>query len=110
MRSLLLDELSSQDVAKVRQYLEEQATASGLEDLYWIELAPELLADLQAAHHHCQPHRFAVEVGQDFVKLELLIRPADSLRCECGAYASHEQRGFILETADRMVAELGLRT
>jgi len=97
-------------VAKVRHYLAEQATASGLEDIYWIELAPELLTDLQAAHHRCQPHRFAVEVGQDFVKLELLIRPAGSLRCECGAYASHGQRGFILETADRMVAELCLRT
>lgn len=110
MRSLLLDELSSQDVAKVRQHLKEQATASGLEDLYWIELPSELLADLQTAHQHCQPHRLAVEVGQDFVKFELLIRPVGSLRCECGAYASDEQRRFILETADRMVAELCLRT
>ena len=110
MRSLLLDELSNQDVARVRQYLEERAAASGLEDLYWIELAPELLTGLQAAHQHCQPHRLAVEVGRDFVKFELLVRPADSLRCECGAYASHEQRGFILETADRMVADLCLRT
>ena len=110
MRSLLLDELSGPDVAKVREYLDERATASGLEDLYWIELAPELLTGLQAAHPDCQPHRFAVELGQDFVKLEMLIRPADSLRCPCGGYASPEQRGFILETADRLVAELGLRT
>ena len=110
MRAILLDELRPDDVAKVTDYLDAQATLSGIEGLYWVDLDDGLLTSLQAEHKDCQPHRFAIEVGHDFVKLELFIRSAAGLRCPCAAYASEEQRRFILAMADRLIDELSLKT
>lgn len=110
MRAILLDELSPQEMAKVRAYLHRQAKPSGLADLFWIELPREALSQDQADHPDCQPHRFAVELGPDFVKLELFIRPAQGLRCPCAAYATERQRLLVWEAAERLISELSLRT
>ena len=110
MRALLFDELGPQEVAKVRAHLENSALPSALDGLYWVELDDSLLTAVQADHQACQPHRFAVEVGPDFVKLELFIRPAQGLRCHCAGYATPRQRRFILEMADRLIEDLSLQT
>ncbi len=110
MRALIFDELRREDVARVREYLAERATAAGIEDIYWVEMAEDRLTGDQAEHVHCQPHRFAVEVGKDFIKIELFIRPAEGLRCHCAGYAEADQRNFIIDWADRLVIETNLKT
>lgn len=110
MRALLLDELEPRDVARVREYLDREAKVSGIEGLYWVELPPESLSPEQLRHHDCRPHRFAVEVGEDRIKVELLVRPAVGLRCTCCQMADPDQRGWILAWADRLTEELGLST
>ena len=110
MRTLVLDELRPADMPRVKVYLEEHATPSEVEGLYWMELDEDLLTDEQAGHERCRPHRFAAELGPDFLKLELLIRPADGLRCQCSGYATGKQRRAILAWADRLIADLNLST
>jgi hypothetical protein len=51
-----------------------------------------------------------VELGDDFVRFELLIRSRQTMRCACIGYATRQQRDFILAFADRLVEELALRT
>jgi hypothetical protein len=110
MRQYLLDEISRGDIPRLREYLGQHASASGLEDIFWVDLSPDLLSPEQFAHQDCQPFRFAVEVGETFVRFEFLIRSEKTMRCACIAYATRQQRDFILAFADRLVADLSLRT
>jgi len=110
MRHYQLDELRRNDIPRVRDYLQEHAQASSLEGIWWVDLPEDLLSPEQFAHSDCRPFRFAVELGDDFVRFEFLIRSEQTMRCACIGYATRLQRDFILAFADRLVEELALRT
>lgn len=110
MRQYLLDEISRGDIPRLRDYLNEHAQASGLEDVWWVDLKEDLLSPEQFSHQDCRPFRFAVELGEKFVRFEFLIRSQKTMRCSCIGYATRVQRDFILNFADRLVEELVLRT
>ena len=110
MRQYLLDEISRGDIPRIRDYLDEHAIPSGLEDIWWVDLPEDVLSPEQFSHRDCRPFRFAVEVGDDFVRFEFLIRSRETMRCACIGYASRVQRDFILAFADRLVEDLALRT
>ncbi len=110
MRSILIDELRPADIEKVRGHLKAACTASRLPDVYWLELPPDLLGEVQREHAGCGPHRVALVLEEGSVRLELLVRARESLRCACTGYASQAQRRFCLGFMDRMIEELGLET
>lgn len=110
MRQYLLDEIRKKDIPRIREYLETHATASGLADIWWVDLREDLLSPAQYDHHHCQPYRFAIELGDDYLRFEFLIRSEKTMRCACIDYATRQQRDFILAFADRLVEDLGLKT
>ncbi|MBM4289035.1 MAG: hypothetical protein FJ135_13000 [Deltaproteobacteria bacterium] len=110
MKQYVLDEIPRPDLARIKEYLDEKASPSGLEGIWWVELTPEQLSEPQLAHKDCQPHCFAVELGRNFVKFEFLIRSRRTMRCTCVGYATRVQRDWIMEYADRLVAELEVRT
>ncbi len=110
MRQYLLDEISRSDYNRLRDYLTEHAQASGLQDVWWVDLPADLLSPEQFEHQDCQPFRFAVELGDDFVRVEFLIRSKNTMRCSCIGYATRQQRDFILAFTDRLVDDLVLKT
>jgi hypothetical protein len=110
MRQYQLDEIARKDIPRVREYLHEHAVAAGLEDIWWVDLPEDLLSPEQFEHRDCRPFRFAVELGDNFVRFEFLIRSLQTMRCSCIGYATRVQRDFILAFADRLVEELTLRT
>jgi len=110
MRQYLLDEISRGDILRIRDYLNDHALAAGLEDIWWVDLNEDLLSPDQFEHRDCRPFRFAVELGQNFVRFEFLIRSQQTMRCACIGYATRQQRDFILAFADRLVDDLALRT
>lgn len=110
MRQYLLDEIARDDRPRVRKYLHEHTVASNLEGIWWVDLPEDLLSPEQFAHRQCRPFRFAVELGENFVRFELLIRSRETMRCSCLGYATRPQRDFILGYADGMVEALALRT
>jgi hypothetical protein len=110
MRKLVLDEILPPDMERIREYLNDKAVPSEVEDLYWVELTGDLLDERQSTHHACQPYRFAVELGKDAVYLEMLIRSRTTLLCDCIRYASPVQGQFILRFADRLIDACKVRT
>jgi len=110
MRQYLLDEISRSDYQGLKDYLTAHAQASGLQDIWWVDLPKDLLSPEQFEHRDCQPFRFAVELGDTFLRLEFLIRSRTTMRCSCIGYATRAQRDFILAFADRLVDDLGLKT
>ncbi|MBI4644410.1 MAG: hypothetical protein HY790_06685 [Deltaproteobacteria bacterium] len=110
MRQYVLDEISRKDIPRVRDYLQDHALASSLEGVWWVDLPEDLLSAEQFAHQDHRPFRFAVELGDNFVRFEFLIRSRETMRCACIGYATRGQRDFILAFADRLVEDLSLRT
>jgi len=108
LRQLLLDELSADDVDRIRGWLADNAEASRLEGVYWVDLPEDLLSHTQRTEDG--PYSFAVEVGPDYVKLEFLVRSRYSLHHPGTGFATVSQRRFILEYSDRMLDELKVRT
>jgi hypothetical protein len=110
MRQYQLDEIPRKDIPRVREYLNQHAVAAGLEGIWWVDLQEDLLSPDQFSHQDCRPFRFAIEVGDDFVRFEFLIRSLKTMRCSCIGYATRQQRDFIMGYADRLVEDLALRT
>jgi hypothetical protein len=112
MRALVYDELRRADMDRLAERLAQTCLASNLEGVYWLNLPPDLLSPAQAAHPQCGPHRVALvlEPENESLRLEMLVRAANSLRCACTAYATEAQRQFMLNFLDRLVADLDLRT
>ena len=110
MRSYLIDEISPADMEKLEEFLRENALQSPMEGIYWMRIPSDLLNETQFLHRECQPHVFAVELGTGWIKMEFLVRTLRGVRCECQAYCTPPQRGFILNFADRLIGQLEITT
>lgn len=110
MKSYYLDEIPASDLDKIIGYLNENANESGIDKLFWIEMPPEYLTNIQSEHSECKPHRFAIETGKTWIKAEFFIRTSVKFRCDCNGYCNYKQKEFIINFVDNMMDKLGIRT
>ncbi len=110
MRGYIIDEISKPDIIRIAEFLKKNAVSSNVENLFRIHIPEELLDRTQSGHKDCRPFRSSIEVGDDWVRAEFLIRGSGKFGCECDSYSSKEQRAFILNFMDRMIKELNIRT
>jgi hypothetical protein len=110
MRSYLIDEIHSSDIEKIKGFLDENAVPSGLDQLFWVKIPQDVLSEIQFQHKDCQPHAFAVELGDDWIKLEFLIRSMKNMRCTCPGYSTEQQQTFIINFALGMLEQLDVRS
>ncbi len=111
MRQYLIDDLSPMERDNIDSYLKRNLQPGPMIGIYWIGLPSELLSELQRAHaDKCGPYYCGVEVGKSSVCFELLVRSQANLHCDCIAHATDEQRQFVLDLADKMLAEELIRS
>ena len=110
MKSYYVDEISTSDLDKITGYLNENATESGMERLFWIEMPSDRLTGLQAEHTGCRPYRFAIETGDTWIRAELFVRTSVKFRCDCNGYCNENQKDFIMSYIDNMIYKLDIRT
>ena len=110
MRTYLIDELSPSKTDKIREFLGEHAIRSTLNEIFWVRIPDDLLSEMQFQHSQCRPHVFAVELGSDWVKMELFVRSLEGMRCDCPGYCTGQQKNFILKFADGMIEQLNIET
>ncbi len=103
MRSYMIEELEPEQVEKIRTTLSDRGWTSSLDGLYRIPVPEELLGPEQAEHKQCGPFYMAVETGTTWIKLELLVRASQILRCSCIAYATPPQRSAVIDTLDELI-------
>ena len=109
MRSYLIDELNSTDMHHLLANLDSREMKASVENMYWLELPENLLTEEQREHcDQCGPFICSLETGPNWLKAELLVRGRGKLRCSCIAYATPEQRDWILERIDAMLGELDI--
>ena len=110
MKSYLIDEIGAADLERIRQFLSEKAITSGLDTLFWVKIPDSLLTPLQQQHLPCQPHVFAVEIGQKFAKAELYLRTLREMRCPCQDCCTPSQVDFVMEWVNDMLKDLSIST
>ena len=110
MKAYFLDEITSEDLEQITQFLTDNASRSTMAQIFWVQFPEDLLSPLQFQHTACQPHVFAVELGSDWVKLEFLVRSLQTMKCDCAAYCTGQQRDYIINFADRMLEQLKVST
>lgn len=108
MKQYVIDELKPQESDTIGDYLAQHAQPAGVDGLYWLPIAEELLSEEQLAHEACKPFAFALELLRDRLVCELLVRTRSRVRCSCIAYANHNQREWLIETIDAILDKLGI--
>jgi hypothetical protein len=110
VKSYFIDEIALADLKRIRRFLSQKAISSAMDSLFWVTVSPSLLTPLQQEHLSCQPHVFAVETGQRFLKAEFYLRTLRDMRCPCQDYCTPQQARFVIEWVDQMLKDLSIRT
>ena len=110
MKQYVIDELRATDYQSLKTYLQEHLDPATLDGVYWIPLAKDLLTDIQNAHRDCQPYYFAVEIDENRLAVELLVRTKSIMRCDCIGYATQAQRNWIIGFVDDIFNQLEIMT
>lgn len=114
MRSYLLEDLYEDDIKKITNALNEMKLQGPLEGIFYLPLPEELLQPEQQDHlSECGPYFMALEVvegpsemSESQLKLELLVRGRNKMRCSCITYATAPQRKHMIEYLDQFIDEL----
>lgn len=108
MKQYVVDQLRYQDYEKLKGLLDQRYGEASMGAVYWIPLEPQLLAPMQGEHRDCQPHVAAVELSETRLSMELLVRTPHRIRCDCIAYATPEQRSWLIRQVEDMLDQLGI--
>ncbi len=106
MKQYVVDEIRSEDYMQIKAFLDKEYGESELGGLYWIPVDGALLTPLQSCHQLCQPFYVALDLEPGRLSCELLVRTKERVRCDCMAYATEEQRNWIINRVDRVFNQL----
>ena len=110
MKQYVIDELRPDDYRRIKAYLDQKFGESALDSIYWVPLETGLYDETQKEHTGCQPYYFALELDTGRLACELLVRTKNRIRCQCIAYASAEQRNWLMNSVDAFLNELEIKT
>jgi hypothetical protein len=110
MKQYVIDELRAADYKSLKTYLEEHYGPAAMNGIYWIPLENGILTEVQKAHRECQPHYFAVDLDENRMACELLVRTKSLMRCDCIGYATEAQRSWIIALIDHIFNRLEIMT
>lgn len=110
MRYYSLDELQPAEMARLKAALAQRGCAGAIEDIYYYPVPEADLTPEQRDHlTDCGPYVLALETGEDWLRLELLVRAKGRLRCGCIAYAAPEVRARAMAWVDALLRELDIQ-
>ena len=110
MKQYVIDELRATDHKKLQSYLDERYGPPAMGSIYWMPIDLELLSNTQKAHRQCQPHCVALDLDASRLVCELLVRTRSRMRCDCIAYATPKQCGWLIALIDNIFNQLKIMT
>ena len=109
MKAYHVDQLEPSEIIAITNRLTAMQLESSMTGLFWLPVPSKLLTATQQEHAaQCGPYVLALEVEEDALHLELLVRAQNKIRCECVHYAGVELRNHMIEYVDTLLAELGI--
>ncbi len=109
MRQYRIDGLLPADYEKLKDFADNFLEPSPLAGVYWITIIPDLLTPVQKEHETCGPHIFGLELEEDCLSCEFLVRIKTGIKCDCMGYATPKQRAWLMDTVDAMLEKLDIR-
>lgn len=109
MRQFCIDELSREERDNLESYLKRTAKSGPVAGIFWLELPPDLWGSAQVGHEACGPFSLGIELTENKLIVELLVRSQSNLHCSCISYATPAQREFLLRFLDTMLATEQIR-
>jgi hypothetical protein len=107
MRYYYINELSEGQLEALAQRLRDMDLGGPVSDVFFLPLPVKLLDKEQAQHAaDCGPYVMALEIDEDCLRLELLVRARGRLRCSCVKMASPEQRAYMMTYLDGLFDQL----
>jgi len=110
MKQYVIDELRAADYESLLAYLQEHYGSAAMDGIFWIPIENGFLTDIQKTHRECQPHYFAVDLADNRLAVELLVRTKSTLRCDCICYATEAQRNWLIALIDDIFNQLEILT
>jgi hypothetical protein len=108
MKQYVVDQLRYPDFEKLKGYLDQAYGPAAMGSVYWVPVDPDLLSPIQREHSVCGPHAAAIELEETRLSMELLVRARNRVRCACVAYATAEQRQWLIRRVDDILEQLGI--
>jgi hypothetical protein len=106
MRNYHIDELTTDDIERLQKALDAKDLSGSMKGFYWLDLPRELYSELQTEHaDSCGPYSFGIEVLEDGLRMELLARARNIIRCGCVTYATPDQRDYAINWLDGLLKE-----
>lgn len=111
MRWFVIDELMPGQSTRISERLDEMDMGSGIPGLFWLPLPEKLLSPLQKDHRQtCGPYVMALEIEDDSLRMELLVRARSRLRCDCVHYAPTALVTHMIDYLLQLLTELQIET
>jgi len=109
MRAYTVDELYDEDVAKIGECLARKGWSGPVTGMYYVPIPDDLLGPEQREHSEsCGPFFLPLEIGDNWVRLEFLVRSRQILRCSCVAYANSRLREDMINGLDNLIKSLDI--
>ncbi len=108
MKQYVIDELKPDEHERLQGRLNACCGPAELEGVYWLSLDASLYTETQAAHRDCQPFYAAIRLRPKSIAIEFLIRTRNRIRCDCMAYATAEQKAWLIQSLDDMLGQSGI--
>ena len=110
MKAYRIDELSPADIQKITDRLNDMSLGSELQSLFWLPVPDAMLTAEQKEHKPlCGPYAMALEILDDGISLEFLVRARNKISCRCVRYASEELILHMMKYVDGMLHDLHIR-
>jgi hypothetical protein len=110
MKYFFIDEISGSDMERLSMFLSDNATSSGLDKIFWVNITEDFLNETQCSHADCRPYFFAIELGSGYLKAEFFVRTLKGFNCTCSGLSDDSQTRFIMRFVDEMIKKLKIRT
>lgn len=108
MKTYVIDELRYQDYEKLRDYLPGRFPGGGLSGIFHVPIEAEYLSREQSVHEACQPYYCAIELEEERISVEFLVRSSQRMRCACIGYADERTRAWLMGLIDSIFDDLGI--
>jgi hypothetical protein len=107
MRSYYIDDFVPGELERFAERLDGMELSAGMEYLYWLPVPEDMLTACQKRHVcECGPYVLALEILDEALRLELLVRARNKLRCECVAYADQRLVSHMIGYMHGLLDEL----
>ena len=109
MRAYLVEDLPPELCRRLADFAQERGYASSLEGLFWLPVPESLWSPLQREHAaRYGPYAVSLEIGEDSLRLELLVRARNRLHCDCVAPADSATRQALIDRLEELISECDL--